>query len=475
MKRLADRPLVTLLAGANVALLATFSAIGSWYALQHYLGRTPLAVAAGTGVALALLFSTLHWLSMRSARFTLAVVLILSSAAKITWSLVTRPVPAADSEEYWFHASRLPQDVLLLYDTRSPAAVLYYALIQSLFGTHLVAAYVANALVSALQVGLVFLTCRAMAVGASRAAVVAGIFAFMPSLIFFNGAVSSETPFLFFLLLALFFFARFIARPVIGLDLIAFSGAFGLVHLTRNNGLILFSGTLAIACAAVWEQHSYRFVKAVKSLLVGLATFMAVVSPLIALNFHVDGRLSLSSTPYGPYNLLTGTNVEEEGRWNSQDLIACGWVGPDPLPNFESSAKARSMAWQRIRADPLRFFEFAFTVKMDHLFRNEEYALDASYFGSRSERRDFFARLANGYYVVLVISSTAALCFVLLRLRSNWMILLAPFSSLGVLHLFINVMPRFHIPFLAVFVLALASLLGGPVAQAAPATEREAP
>jgi len=454
---------VTVLAGANLALLATFSAIGSWYALQHYFGRTSLVMAAGTGVGITLLFSALHLLSMRSARLTLAGVLLCSSAVKITWSLVVRPVPYSDSEEFWLQATRLPQDVLLLYDTKSPGAVLYYALVQFFFGGRLVFVYVANTLVSALQVWLVYLTCRTMAVDATRAAVVAGVFAFMPSLIYFNGAVSSETPFLLFLLLALFFFARFIARPRIGLDLIAFSGAFGLAHLTRNNGLVLFSGTLAIACAALWEQHGYRFVKAVQPLLVGLVTFLCVVSPQIALNLHVDGRLSLSSTPYAPYNLLTGTSIENRGLWNQEDLLACGWLGTHPLPSFESSAKASSMAWQRIGADPLGFFLFAFTVKMDQLFRNEIYGISSNhhYFGWRSRGFDFFSKLADGYYVVLLVASTSAMCFTLLRLRRNWMILLAPASSLGVLHLFINVMPRFHVPFLPVFVLALASVLDG--------------
>ena len=222
------------------------------------------------------------------------------------------------------------------------------------------------------------------------------------------------------------------------------------------------------------ERHGYRLVKAVRPLLVGSATFIAVVSPLIALNLHVDGRLSLSSTPYAPYNLLTGTNVEEGGQWNQQDLLACGWVGNRPLPNYESRTKARRMAWQRIGADPLGFFLFAFTVKMDHLFRNEDFGVDSSrYYVAQAEQRfDFFANLANGYYVVLLLSSTVALCCVLLRRRTDWMILLAPFSSLGVLHLFINVMPRFHVPLLPVFVLSLASLLDGRSDQSAPATHR---
>ncbi|MBM4035488.1 MAG: glycosyltransferase family 39 protein [Planctomycetes bacterium] len=216
-----------------------------------------------------------------------------------------------DTDEYTRMAANIRQGQGMMLDRasrigRMPGYPVFLAVVQALFGEQLLAARVADALVGAAAIALVWLLAREV-YGRAAAAIAAAITALYPFFVVMPLLVLSETLFAFFLVLGAWLLAK--AYRSVDIKWSAAAGlAFGLATLTRGSFL-----AVAPLTAAAWVALSRldRRAAACAGALVG--AFALSMAPWVARNWAAsDGHLVLTTLRVGP-SLYEGLNPHADG------------------------------------------------------------------------------------------------------------------------------------------------------------------
>ncbi|MCD6291579.1 MAG: glycosyltransferase family 39 protein, partial [Anaerolineae bacterium] len=225
--------------------------------------------------------------------FTLALGLRL---AYIAWFVGWDYVPRRDAAEYSAIAEnlaagrgyRLPSGELTAI--RPPLFPLLLAGVYAICGVHYSAALVMQAVLGALTCVVVY---RA---GASaldeQPGRLAGLMAMgYPLLLYHNGQLLSETPFILWVTLALWAMLRLDKRTRLS-DIVMLGVALGLAALTRPNGLVLWAGAVAWG---IWRWRRQAI-----SVVAGVTVIVALLlAPWVARNWLAMGAFIPASTMGG--------------------------------------------------------------------------------------------------------------------------------------------------------------------------------
>jgi 4-amino-4-deoxy-L-arabinose transferase-like glycosyltransferase len=336
-----------------------------------------------------------------------------------------------------------------------PGYPLFLAGLYWLFGQSVNAAQVANAMLGAATVVLVYaLALRLFDRTAARLAAL--LFAVFPSQILFASLVYSETLFAFLFVLGLFLITN-ISRlpPLVALGLVA-----GAAALTRETGL----GLLIIA-ALYWYLATRDWRRVLQHAAIALAACAAIVLPWTLRNaIQLDAPILISSSAGS--NFWHGHHDGADGGFDYARAPAfVAEHGPRTRPGGEvdiSNAGFRLGAKFAL-THPLAEVKLA-ARKVQIMYQGDDQALDLNDYVEQkpfmsSRVRNALQVIANGYYYSIV--ALAALGMVVLVKQRHHAALLAGLTigviTLGTVAFFAQ--QRYHYPLIPMFcVLAGAGL-----------------
>ena len=406
-----------------------------------------------------------------SRTFGVLTVLPLSCSASILWGVFLDSVPVSDYLTYHNHAARLSSgDLSELFKTKSPITVGYYAVFHWILGSGYATNYIASAMAWTGGAALIYKAFRPFVDDDRKAKFICFGLALCPAFVVFSPVISSES--VYFLLSAVC--AWLISRHVIG------SGPFpylymavGLVtaalFLTRTNGalaivvclFIIGVGRAAFPTRAeqiVPVSDSRRSRQPLALCAIVVASFISVWFTHAQLSWLSGYGFQVTASSRASVNLLIGTSLHAEGRYNMADLELAGYYGENKLPPAEADKRARRIAMERITSDPVRFVRFALTDKVGQLWGNEHglylWAAGGGERAGKLDRRVQHLALGglDGVYRLTF------LLFLILLIReihrpSHVLALGVIAFLLSLPHVLVEVRPRFHLamtPFIIV-------------------------
>lgn len=327
------------------------------------------------------------------------------------------------------------------------------------FGHHLTTVRVAQALIGALTVAVLFLGVSAVC-GIAVARLAALIVTWWPALIAYTGVVVTETLFTFLLVLLVFLLVR--ATHIQTVSSFAVAGAvMGLTILIREEAILLaipFAGLILWVVPSRWGMARALVFLLAASLLVSGWT----------IRNYVHFRQVILVTAHGGDTLWISNKGWTE--WNSDDPELRALV--KGLTYVEQSDVLRRAAIREISAEPMQYL-------MTRARRFPDFWLSshATYIvGLTGSFRQYYAASDHGR-VALKLVLLAANCVLILlafagvilwirgiamQMRLAWF--LVPIIGIATVHFFLFAAPRYLVPilpFLAVFAaLQVAALFG---------------
>ncbi len=450
----------------------------SWKLMQPWSGWTILENVLGTLGLLAVLVAALRppsriagpvrrWLQSPRPIHVFAAALAL----RIGWVLLMHATGMQQLSDF-ANMNRRALEILhgapLINPFKPTGPSILFALHYLIVGYHQVAPQITIAVLSALQIAIVYRMVRLVFADRRVATAAAVLLALSPEHICYTDLLGSDVLFSAAILAAVWLLAEANAaadgiagRFVLGAGLLL-----GIAHWLRP------LAPLYIGAALLYLVGSRRFrARHLASLTVGVLVF---VLPMMALNWKVIGSPSPMPSQKGGWSLLFGTNLQTRGRFGKDDVhmveeIAAARGVPDGVDSVVFQDRvAREIALERIRENPGRLAILIVRTKLYFIW-GETAPLNWTFNHSSLEPLQPWAwRVAQAYHWLLVLLAGA---FMLTRARDaafRWspfaVYLVAGLATTIVLAL-MEANPRYHhmfIPFCAA--LAAANLYRHSVA-----------
>jgi hypothetical protein len=165
----------------------------------------------------------------------------------------------------------------------------------------------------------------------------------------------------------------------------------------------------AYILARLWPGGSRRV--QVGAVLVPIATFLAILIPVMAYNLDRTGSPSISTSDYGGHTFYTGTYLPSGGQFDKATHRALiEEVGRDPA---DWSTRGTEIALQRIREDPLGIAALGIR-KQDTLWGTEHYGVQYGIDPTLQDRPQGRAAtvpmlLSQAFYALVLLTATAGL------------------------------------------------------------------
>ncbi len=404
-----------------------------------------------------------------NSRLCLIVILVMAVLLRLLWICLYDVRPQNDFRFYYEHAQRFVNGdfsgrgyISLFPHTFGYTSFL--SLLFGIFGTAVEMAQFANIAISCGVITLVFVLGKILY--DDRAGLIAAvIWAFWPSQIFYTELVSTEILFTFMMLFCITLFLKLPA----GNKSVAASVLLGLC-CAMTNGIRPFGPILIIAftLAFIYQPFRSRMEKTgVKpsSVILPLCTFLLaylVFSNVwsLVLSHVIDKPVARS--PVG-FNLLVGSNLKYEGRWNQEDSEHMNkLLGPAEFNAQEVHDQLAQDSLERIKAQGgknlglvIKKFSIMWSSD-DDILTYIKAGLNPVSPGSGSFHgvRRYLKLACNLYYAVVVL-----LCGVFFfwsfrkGINTGQMVMLLIILGVAMIHLVVEVHGRYHFSMMPLFAL----------------------
>lgn len=278
-----------------------------------------------------------------------------------------------------------------------------------------------------------------------------------PSQILLGTVLASEPLYTLLLLLAVLVALRMPrASAAVGAGLLL-----GASQYVRSTSLALVP---VVAALGWWWGDGARPRWQAPAILV--ATFLAVLVPVMAWNLAEVGAPTLSSSRVQNFSLLVGLNQEADGRFNLADFEAVGSEYGTP----SSEAIAGRLAAERLRSDPVGSIGLA--LRKARAWGDEDYGSFWA-FGvadDRSVTSGVTVLLSQAWWAVVTLLAAAAIAFTTGN-RLTQVTVLA-IVAIGLVHLVLEAQGRYHAYVVPLVAILAAAAIGGrlriPRAEAEP-------
>lgn len=438
------------------AVVAVYLTIAVYYAVFEAVsfGETQLWVAAAAALLVLGIAGQINW------RFGLILVLALSFVAQLVW---VSPIGLAMEGEpafFWQDARGFARsldsgeagDALAkLHESNYPSALIVYGFAAFLFKLNVSTVQVLTAAVWTVQTWLVWKIASEVSEIRPRAFACALIFGLSPTTIVFGGLPSVEALYGLFVLGAFYVMLSHRKRGL-ALSAALSGGLVALAFLARPSGVGYLVGLIAVlavgfAYAGNWIQRG-RMVGAILACVLG---FAVGVAPQLALNYNLEGRLSIAPGMAIGEEMLTGTDpsfAPGEALRAHEDRIAelaASLNAPDSAAARRRAEDlvARDIAIERIGDSPLGFAAFALTEKMSLLWSSEQPILQLTLRSQEAEQTVIsgpigkaMPSIVGGWYLAMLIAAAAGALRLCLRggaVRdpTRWVLVFMAFISLA--------------------------------------------
>ena len=415
---------------------------------------------------------------MLSQRLGIVTVLALSFAISVLWGIVLESVPTHDSFNFNKSAYLLSSgDFSQPFFSKSAPTVAYYAVFHWLLGSEHVTGYIASAAAWTGGAAFVYRTILHCIDDQRMARFISFGLALCPAFVIFSTTPSSEPVYFLLSAICAWLISRHLIRrgpfPYLYVALGLVTGA---LFLTRTNGILaLLICLLVIGVGreaflpkcdrASGASDERRFRRRLALCMVVVASFMSIWFAHGYLAWVSGQGFQATSSPYGPVNLLFGTSIHANGRYNIPDLELAGYRGANKLPLAQANEKARKIAVERIVGNPVDFVRFALTDKVSQLWDKDYFFFnEAAGIRNRNVELDQWVQ-----YRVLAgrdsVYRVTFLLFLVFLVREIWRP--SRLLSLGVIpflyslpHVLVEVAARYHLtmlPFIIVGSMLIAN------------------
>jgi hypothetical protein len=211
------------------------------------------------------------------------------------------------------------------------------------------------------------------------------------------------------------------------------SGALlGLSQYIRPTSLIM------VPAALLFERRRVAF----------LAGLLVVLAPVLAWNWQAHHKVSLSTSTYGGWSLLVGSNQASNGFWNLEDTVLV-----NKLPFEQRDAFAREEAKRRILRDPVGFAGLALR-KFGFLWGAEDFG---TYWtlgvkpGADARLTTLLYLASQAMYGLVLVLAGVGLWLERRRPAKPVALALLGLASLVGAHTFLEVQSRYHFYWTPVF------------------------
>lgn len=392
-------------------------------------------------------------------RFSVSSLFFLGFLFCLVWAISSYSVPFSDFSTFYNHSSRLAEgDFLSLLDSKSAPTVLYYSFFFYLFGGSLIVSYVGSSLAWCVGGFLIYKALRLFSLSDERAKFVYAALVLYPTFIFYSPVISSESVYYLISALCFFAFARLSYFPSIA-NACVFGILLGLLFLTRSIGIVLLIAFAIITSSFFRCQNNVSDIFGgilLRKILAVLASFLFVLFAHGSFSYLNGSGFNLSSSPWGAYNLLAGTNRKSNGGYNIQDMKLAGYRGEEKVTHEEASSKAVKIAIGRILKSPVDFLKFSLTKKVSRLWSQRfayHWAVAKSPIRDNVDHKykEFIISLVSGAHVLISV------VFIISIINGIWgsngylFFAITPIYGYALLHLFIEVQGRYQMtmtPFL---------------------------
>lgn len=404
-------------------------------------------------------------------------IVVIAVALRMLWSQSFDVRLTTDYLAFFEQAKQFSQgDASVLGSGKSPVTVLLYGSFFRLFGAKLVTAQVVNAALGGLQALLVYASARRLFASVTAARLAGTLTAIFPSAVLYANLPSADMVYVAIMLAILWQVVRFVPslQEMGRIRLLGFAALLGVevgaLHLTRNIGVV--TGLWMIAAGLLWTRA--RRATTLTFAAVTIACLAACLVPQVVYNQQTYGYFSIQSSKWGALNFLSGTNVKSGGEHNDQDTrFLQRQYGFGDEQWAEASRAARERAIARVKHDVAGFLGFALTRKFDTMWCDESYGAGYKGVSRVGGTRVQWKPVSQRFYLALI---AAALCGMLVaplrnaRYRPLVVTAAGVLFTMFVLHVFIEVQPRYH--FAANFFLPL---LAAPLLSPGEATVESEP
>lgn len=410
-------------------------------------------------VILAILFFILLYkLSIYSNRINIKTLVFVAFILYIFWGVYASVTPFSDFAHFYHQAVSFASswDLKFLYDSKSPTTTAYYAFFAFLLGKSYLSFYIASALIWSIQIPILYKALINFDIEDKKAKFIAFMYGFYPGVIFYATVVSSESMFMFLLITSFYLISKIKNNRLTITNTVIVGIVLALFFLTRSNAIVF-----------IIPYFLYFLFSDAISKKIALGLVISLSIPLffeLFLNMHYGNRVSVSASQWGAYNLMVGTNHKGTGGYSVPDSKLAGFIGDNKVALKDAQKNALRIAYHRVVDHPMDFILFATTTKIKRLWETDRQNI---YWGIRkspkkkniSQELDVGNRILDGSYLIMLL--TAFAFFV--RQSINYKSLLnsnknkytdflaltvTPLFLLAILHIFIEVQPRYHLPFL---------------------------
>jgi 4-amino-4-deoxy-L-arabinose transferase-like glycosyltransferase len=398
--------------------------------------------------------------------FALAPTIRIGRAAALAftlyvlWGLFAEVTPFSDFMSFYRASLDLAtgQGLDAALTSKSPTTVAWYGSALWLLGPGYNTTYIAAAVLWAAQIPLLYTALGSLGVHEQTAKTAALIYGFSPSVVFYAPLITSESVFNFLIVVCLWLLSKYQQHATLR-TAAALGAANALLFLTRMNGVAFMVAFVVYVAVHPRELPPRNRLRHLATL---LATFLLVVFLNALVTSSYTGHLSLMPSKQGAYNLMTGTNRASHGGYSEADLALAGFTGEHTVSHEEASRNALRIAIERITTDPLGFVAFALTDKLQRFWGTDISSVDWP--TDQSPKRQALVdariitlahRLTEAFWLYLNLTAVLALLWGLVSPRRSaepfpyqlTCVMVLPMLLLSFLHFFIEVQPRYHIPY----------------------------
>ncbi len=401
-----------------------------------------------------------RYLDRIDSRLVMALILLLAAGIRIHFinNLPTQPI--YDYATYHLTAAHVSQgnwEALTLLEGKPWGYSMLLGLVYKLLGVKLILAQYLNVILSLITIILIYLLVKRL-VGQSYGLMAAFLYTLLPSQIFMNNVVNSEILFITLVISGIYFSIRFM-QDYSWRNLV-FTGVFlGLSQVVRPVGMIYLLVFIVFLCLQLLPWHLKRVVKYG---FVILLSFYLMLVPFLALKSAVYKEVILWEKGTFGMVFVMGTNVNSGGFWNREDYDYLKSL----LIKYDNNAERvnreafKLALWRLSRSDD---FKFMVPSKICNMWSIDTFGFEWANTDDTGEdiiKNEKSLRTYRGisqiFYALLLLLIVSHLASFPMERDAGYRYVMLIFLAFFLLHIFIEIQGRYHMPLTPFFLVILA-------------------
>lgn len=383
-------------------------------------------------------------------------IFIIALVLRLVYVLLSGVEQTTDFLQYDQMALDILGGKYILHWEKPTGPSLFFALHYLFFGHITLLPQISQAILSALQVLLVYVIVVRTTKNKDAGKLAAIVLAFWPEHIVYTNLLGSEVLYTTFTLTTVWLLSPSIKRY----SLAAFIAALclGIAQWMRPTAVLFAVVGLIFVTSTSWVLAGWR--ACFKATLAFICGFMLLVSPIILLNYHALGVASPTPSQMGGWSLMIGTNTQSRGTYLEKDWHFLREQIQQRTPrkgenhHVFSDRVAREIGFERLTSQPLKILYMGFIHKIPHLWGGHS-GVGWSMLTSRFHGIYLYATGLAKVWHLLALMMCVLVLFARSKRKCPWderqiyvyTILLTTF-----VHMLLESQPRYHcvfLPFLA--------------------------